>query len=186
VGSVPEGLFRDLRSTNWDSFQEEREGRLEQGPRMDFKHEAGLGLIISYVQEALLTAYEDNSPLKIGRKGKCSLWWTSDLESLRREVRQFFNKGHRTGTPQSWELYREAHRRYRKEVRMVSRESWRAFCNSIHYLFIQVASGQEREKFSGGNFHCYHHKLNPVLSQSVSCNSTCHIFLSQLTTLQHF
>jgi hypothetical protein len=68
VGSVPEGLFRDQRSTNWDSFREDLRGRLEQGPRMDLKDEAGLGLTVSYVQQALITAYKDRFPLKIGRK----------------------------------------------------------------------------------------------------------------------
>jgi hypothetical protein len=87
---------------------------LEQAPEMDLKDEAGLGLAISFVQGALIMAYEDNCPLKIGRKGKCPLKLTSNLESLRREVRRLFNKGCRNGTPQSWELYKEAQRRYRK------------------------------------------------------------------------
>jgi hypothetical protein len=133
VGSVPEALSRDSRS-NWNSFREDRRGRLEQGPRMDLKDEAGLGLTTSYVQEALITAYEDNCLFKIGRKGKCSLMWKSNLESLRREVRQLFNKGRRTGTPRSWELYKEAQRRYRKKVRNASTESWRVFGNSINDL----------------------------------------------------
>jgi hypothetical protein len=134
VGSVPASFFRDLRSTNWDSFREDLEGRLEQGPKIDVKDEAGLGLAIAFFQVALITAYEDKCPLKVGRKGKCSLKWTSKLESLRREVRQFFNKGRRSGTPQSWELYKEAQRRYKKEVRKASRDLWRAFCNFINDL----------------------------------------------------
>jgi hypothetical protein len=35
---------------------------------------------------------------------------------------------------QSWELYREAQRRYRKEVRKASIEVWMTFCNSINNL----------------------------------------------------
>jgi hypothetical protein len=77
-------------------------------------------------------AYEDNCPLKVGRKGKYSVTWTSKLESLRREVRWLFNKGCRNGTPQSWELYKEAQRRHKKELRKASRDLWRAFCNSIN------------------------------------------------------
>ena len=34
----------------------------------------------------------------------------------------------------SWELYREAQRRYRKEVRKVSKETWRTFCSSVNDL----------------------------------------------------
>jgi hypothetical protein len=111
VGSVPASFFRDTRSTNWDSFQEDLEGTLEQGPKTDVEDEAGLGLAIAFFQGALITAYEDNCPLKVGNKGKCSLRWTSKLESLRREVRRLFNKGRRSGTPQSWEIYKGAQRR---------------------------------------------------------------------------
>jgi hypothetical protein len=111
VGSVPASFFRYPRSTNWDSFWEDLESRLEQGPRIDVEDEAGLGLATAFFQGALITAYEDNCPLKVGRKGRCSLKWTSKLQSLRRKVRRLFNKGRRSGNPQSWERYKEAQRR---------------------------------------------------------------------------
>jgi hypothetical protein len=63
-------------------------GRLEQGPKMDMKDEARLGLTIYYVQQALISAYENNCPLRVVRAGKSSLKRTSNLETLRREVRQ--------------------------------------------------------------------------------------------------
>jgi hypothetical protein len=49
VGSVPTSFFRDPRSTNWDSFREDLESRLEQGPRIDVIDEAGLGLAIAFL-----------------------------------------------------------------------------------------------------------------------------------------
>ena len=98
-GSVPERLFRNPRGTKWDSFRVDLRGRLEQGPKMDMKDEARLGLTIYYVQQALISAYENNCPLRIARAGKHSLKWTSNLQSLRREVRQLFNKSRRERTP---------------------------------------------------------------------------------------
>ena len=68
------------------------EGKLERGPEMNMKDEAGLGLAVHWVQQALITAYEDNFPLRPVRKGRKSLTWTSELQSLRREVRQLFNR----------------------------------------------------------------------------------------------
>jgi len=59
---------------------------------MNMKDEAGLGLAVHWVQQALITAYEDNFPLRPVRKGRKSLRWTSELQSLRREVRQLFNR----------------------------------------------------------------------------------------------
>jgi hypothetical protein len=35
VGSVSAGFFSDPRSTNWDSFREDLESRLEWGPKKD-------------------------------------------------------------------------------------------------------------------------------------------------------
>jgi hypothetical protein len=55
---------------------------------MNVKDEAGLGLAVYWVQQALISAYEDNCPLRTVRKGRKSLRWTSELESLRREVRR--------------------------------------------------------------------------------------------------
>jgi hypothetical protein len=92
LSSVPAGFFRDSRSTNWNFLRDDLKSRLEQEPGIDLKDAAGLGLAISFVQGALITAYEVNCPLKVGRKGKCPLRWTSNLESLKREVRLLFNR----------------------------------------------------------------------------------------------
>jgi hypothetical protein len=133
-GSVPERLVRDPRGTKWDSFRWDLRGRLEQGPRMNIEDEAGLGPNVSYLQQVLISAYENNCPLRIARAGKLTLRWTSNLETLRREVRRLFNKSRRDRTSQNWELHKGAQRRYKKEVRKASKNSWRAFCNSINDL----------------------------------------------------
>jgi hypothetical protein len=90
---------------------------------MDLRNEAGLGFAIHVVQQALISAYEDNCPLRPVKTGRQSLKWTVELESLRREVRRLFNKCRSDGSPRSWDLYREAHRNYRKEVRKASRNA---------------------------------------------------------------
>jgi hypothetical protein len=86
------------------------------GPEMKMKYEAGLGLAVHWVQQALISAYEDNCPLRSVKTGRQYLRWTSELDSLRRGVRWFFNKCRADNNPPSWELYREAQQRYRKEV----------------------------------------------------------------------
>jgi len=87
---------------------------------MNMKDEAGMGLAVHCVQQALISAYEDNCPL--------------ELESFRREVRWLFNKCRSDKNPHIWELYREAQRNYRKEVRKASKNAWRTFCSSINDL----------------------------------------------------
>ena len=98
-GSVPVRLVRNPRGTNWGSFREDLD-RLGRGPGMDMKSEAGLGLAIDWVQQALVSAYEDNCPLKPIIRGRQTLKWTKELESLRREVRRLFNKCRSDRNPQ--------------------------------------------------------------------------------------
>jgi len=84
-------LNRNPRATNQDSIQEVLKAILESGPAMNMKDEAGLGLAIISVQQALILAYEDNCPFKPVRTGKHYLKWTYELHCFRREVRGLFN-----------------------------------------------------------------------------------------------
>jgi len=59
---------------------------------MDMKSEAGLGVAIHWVQQAHISAYEGNCPLRPVKTGRQSLKWTAEQESLRRGARRLFNK----------------------------------------------------------------------------------------------
>jgi len=101
---------------------------------MDMKSETGLGLAVHWVQHALVLAYDNNCPLKPVKVGRQTLKWTKQLESLRKEMRRLFNKCRSDKNPHSWDLFREAQRTYRKEVRKASKGTWRAFCSFIEDL----------------------------------------------------
>jgi len=133
-GSSPVRLIRNPRGTNWGSFREDLRDQLGRGPEMNMKSGAGLGLAIHWVQHALISAYEDNCPLRLVKTGRQSLKWTAELESHRRGVRWLFNKCRSSKNPHSLDLYGEAQQNYRKEVRKASKDAWRAFCCSIDDL----------------------------------------------------
>jgi len=122
-GSFLAPLIRNTRGTDWSSFQEDLRDKLERGPEMSMKDEAGLGLAVHWIQQALITAYDNNCSLRIPKKCRKSLKWTSELESLRREVRRLFNSCPANNKLSSWELYREDQRRYRKEERKASKQT---------------------------------------------------------------
>jgi hypothetical protein len=86
-GSALVLLIRNPKGTNWGSFRGSLGEKLERGPEMSMKDEAGLGLAVHSIQQALISAFKDNCPLPPIRKGKKSLRWTRELELLRREVR---------------------------------------------------------------------------------------------------
>jgi hypothetical protein len=133
-GSLLTCLSRNPRGTNWDSFREELRDSLSRGLMEYTRDEAGLGLALHWLQHALITAYENNCPMRLVKLARNSLRWTARLETLRRRVRRLFNRGRSDRTPRSWELYRYAQREYRREVRRASNETWRAFCSSINEL----------------------------------------------------
>jgi len=81
--------------------------KLERAPEMSMEDEAGLGLAVHWIQQTLVTAYEENCAIKPIKNGRKSLKWTSELESLRREVRLLFSRYRADNKPSSAELYRE-------------------------------------------------------------------------------
>jgi hypothetical protein len=85
-------LIRNPSYTNLGSFEEDLRDRLERGPVMDMKSEAGLGFAIHWFQQALFSAYEDNCPLRQVKMGRQSLKWATKLESLGNGMRRLFNK----------------------------------------------------------------------------------------------
>ena len=97
-------FIRNPRGTNWGSFREGLREKLERGSQMNTKDEAGLGLAIHSIQQALVSAYEENCPLRPVKRGKKSLSWTSELESLKREVRRLFKKCRAGNNECSWDL----------------------------------------------------------------------------------
>ena len=101
-GSLPVRLIRNPRGTNWGSFRDGLRDRLERGPDMNVKHETGLGLAVHWVQQALISSYEENRPLSPVKTGRQYLKWTSELKSLRRGVRWPFNKCRTDNNPHSW------------------------------------------------------------------------------------
>jgi len=97
------------------------------------KDEAGLGLAVHWVQQALITTYEDNCPLRPVRKGRKSLRWILELESLRREVRQLFNRCWADNNSTSWEFYRGSTEIQKGGTKGFERY-WRTFCSSVNDL----------------------------------------------------
>ena len=71
-GSVPALLIRKLRGANWGSFREDLRYKLERGPELSMEDEAGLGLAVQWIQQSLVTAYEENCPLRPTKNGRKS------------------------------------------------------------------------------------------------------------------
>jgi len=78
-GSVPAFPIKNPRGTNWGSFREDLRDKLERGPVLNMEDETGLGLAVQWIQQVLVTAYEENCPYRPSTKGRKSLRWTPEL-----------------------------------------------------------------------------------------------------------
>jgi nitrite reductase/ring-hydroxylating ferredoxin subunit len=72
-------LIRNPRGANGGSFNGDLRDQLERGPEMNMKNEAGLGLAIHWVQQDLISAYEDNCPHRPVKTGRQILKWTVEF-----------------------------------------------------------------------------------------------------------
>ena len=84
-GFFPALLIRNPRGTNWCSFLVDLRNKLERELHLSVEIEAGLGLAVQCILQALVTAYEDKCILRPTKNGRKSLRWTSVLASLRME-----------------------------------------------------------------------------------------------------
>jgi hypothetical protein len=80
-GLLPVRQARNPRGTNWGSFTEKLQEVLDRGPVGCTADKAGLGLALNWVQHALVTAYENNCPVRLVKPANTSLRWNARLES---------------------------------------------------------------------------------------------------------
>jgi hypothetical protein len=100
-GSLPARLSRNPRGTNWDYYREELRDLLRRGPMEYIRDEARLEFALQWLQHALITAYENNCPMRLVKPARNFLRWTARLEVLRRGVRRLLNRGRNDRTPRS-------------------------------------------------------------------------------------
>jgi hypothetical protein len=56
------------------------EGQTGEAPGINMKDEAGLGLAVLSVQQAIIPSYDDNCPLKPAKRGKHPVKWALELQ----------------------------------------------------------------------------------------------------------
>jgi hypothetical protein len=76
-------FFRYPKGTNCGSFRRDLREKLKNGLEMNMEDEAGLGLVVHRIQQALISAYDNNCILRPVWRGRKSLRWTSELEHFK-------------------------------------------------------------------------------------------------------
>ena len=119
--------YRSPRDTEWASYR----SQLQQGltsVKTNLQDIVDIDLSADQLQDAIITAYEENCPLKTTKTKKEVPWWNRHLGNLRQETRKLFNKAKITG---NWDGYARALTDYNKALRKAKRDSWRKFCGEV-------------------------------------------------------
>lgn len=127
AGTRPVVRYRDPQSTDWRGYLLSLQDHLKDSIST-IKNRAEIEAASEKLGSAILSAYQENCPLKEKRDHRGTPWWSGSLDKMRKGVRILFNRAKSTG---HWDEYRKALTEYNKRIRKAKRESWRRFCQSI-------------------------------------------------------
>ncbi|KAJ8911236.1 hypothetical protein NQ315_012223 [Exocentrus adspersus] len=119
--------YRNPRKTNWEVYKTDLDTGLKATIRT-IRSSIELEMLAGQVQDAIISAFNDNCPLVSKSSNKDIPWCNKDLANLRKQARIAFNKAKRTGL---WEEYKQTLTTYNKALRLAKRESWRRHCEDI-------------------------------------------------------
>jgi hypothetical protein len=120
--------FGNPKRTKWESYKDDLKGKLEiiSGKIRTIKD---IDRSVDQLQPAIILTYYQNCPAKTTCSPRMIPWWNKKLSGLRAKTRKLFNIVKRTG---QWDTYKETLTCCNKEIREVTRSSWRRYCQEIN------------------------------------------------------
>jgi hypothetical protein len=88
----------------------------------------GLETAATQIQDAIVSAYNDNCPLTARGNIRKVPWWNRDLAEQRSRVHKLFNAAKKSG---NWTDYKQSLTEYNKALHRAKSESWRRHCEEI-------------------------------------------------------
>lgn len=123
--------IRGSGKLNWDGFRLDLRNRLTTVPTRFHNRDQprdNLETIAAYLSNVISDAFKANYLLKLIRSETKVPWWNTELCS---ETRRLFNKARNSCLPLHWETFRNAQRRYSREIVRSKCSNCREFCESV-------------------------------------------------------
>ncbi|XP_059061610.1 uncharacterized protein LOC131854496 [Achroia grisella] len=121
-------LYRNPKATDWPKYRDSLTSLIADLPK-SIKSPLELELAVDILLSGIISAYQNNCPIKT-KTAKCKTpWWNKSLEKLRKKTRKLSNRAKKG--PFEWAQYSKAQTEYYCEIRKAKRASWRAFCEEI-------------------------------------------------------
>ena len=122
--------YRSPKSTDWISYKDDLSVALDFIQKRVYSF-PDIDHIALDVQEAILSCYHDNCPLRTRKLQSSTRWWTPDLGRKRAQVRRLFNHCKRSG---NWEPHRRALTAYSLAIKKAKLESWKQFTQEVNSI----------------------------------------------------
>ena len=129
--------FKKWRRADWDTYTTLLEAA-ELTYADDITSRDELDEAAKETRKIITESLDAACPVRWRRqRGSSQPWWNSHLLELRKKVRASYKQARESSevnSNQAWNVYREAHRDYRKEIRRRKSESWKNYCSQLEEL----------------------------------------------------
>ena len=132
ICSKPDGAARIIslvKKTNWNKFQGVLATQTKRIATTCPNSVEEIEQLSTRLREALQMSSRLSTPRTIARDGGKSQGWDPSLTDLKRQVRRLHKLS--SNSEDDHKRYRDARRRYKKELRKIKREAWRNFCKEV-------------------------------------------------------
>ena len=118
-------MFRNVHCAWWNKYVDELEQKLNERilpPVSVPSSKEDIDGLANKVHSVITTSYEAACPMRKSLRKKDTIWWKSELASLRKEARRAWRKAIKTKQEEDWEAQKLAY--------PISKKLWRAKCDS--------------------------------------------------------
>ena len=105
------GLRRNIKKTDWNGYVEELQGKIQV---IDV-NEVDLDTAATFINEAIISSFENNCKLKPIVLRRDPPWWNKDLQSMKLNVRRLRKKYYRNRTQERHDAFQKADTEYERE-----------------------------------------------------------------------
>jgi len=122
--------YRSPRRADWLGYKSDLGSQMDSiGRRVSCF--ADIDQIASDLQDAMISCYHDNCPLRQSKGNTSTRWWSATLSQRRAKVRKLFNQCKRTCI---WEPYHRALTEYSLAIKKAKANSWKKFTLEVNNL----------------------------------------------------
>ena len=120
-------MFQNVRRTCWNKHVHELEQKLNERILLPLQipfSKENIDVMANKVHSVITKSYEVAYPVRNSLYKKESIWWNSELASLRKEARRAWRKATKTKHEEEWEAQKLGLAYFKKAVRRTKRDSW--------------------------------------------------------------